>query len=308
MPESERMIEQFQGSEGVRRLYEAFLRSHLVEGNTAVAEAFVNNCELRECVVDQVFIMQGAHDYDLYMIVSGEVEVWINSRLMATRRDCQHVGEMAMITPGSARSATVRAKTPTVVARISEGTFSALAEKNPRLWRILAMDLAERLRERSKYIHAPNAQPHIFFGCASEGLAPAKAIMAGFDADQYVARLWSDNVFVPGHGTLEDLQGVIQGVDFGVLVCTKDDHVVNIARGVDAMAPRDNVILEIGLCVGALGRNRTFVVKPYGRELKIPSDYHGTTTISYDEGLPLTDAMEPVCDTIRGVIAKEGLR
>lgn len=34
--------------------------------------------------------------------------------------------------------------------------------------------------------------------------------------------------------------------------------------------------------MGSLGRNRTFVVKPHGSDLKIPSDLAGLTTCSYD--------------------------
>lgn len=302
------MIEQFQGPDGERRLRQVLLRSHLVEGNEVVADAFVKGCELRECAAGESFIRQDEHDNDLFMIVSGHVQVWINGRMVADRGDRQHVGELALICHGVPRSATVTAKTLSVVAKISDNLFYELAEKFPRLWRILAMDIADRLRERGKYIYAPNAQPHIFYGCASEGLAETKAIIAGFASDPYTPRLWENNVFVPGHGTLEDLETVIKGMDFGVLVCTKDDHVTNAARGVDQMAPRDNVILELGMCVGALGRKRTFVVKPEGRDLKIPSDYYGTTIIPYKEGIPLEEAMKPACDAIRGVVTFEGTR
>ena len=49
-----------------------------------------------------------------------------------------------------------------------------------------------------------------------------------------------------------------------------------------AGAPRDNVVFELGLFMGALSRSRTFVCVPAGEALKIPSDLKGMTNIQYD--------------------------
>ena len=53
---------------------------------------------------------------------------------------------------------------------------------------------------------------------------------------------------------------------FAVLIATPDDQVRS--RGADAPAPRDNVILELGLFMGGLGRPRTILVKQRGQALR----------------------------------------
>ena len=45
------------------------------------------------------------------------------------------------------RSATVTAVSDSIVARIAESDFSALADRFPQLWRRIALELAGRLRQ-----------------------------------------------------------------------------------------------------------------------------------------------------------------
>jgi predicted nucleotide-binding protein len=54
-------------------------------------------------------------------------------------------------------------------------------------------------------------------------------------------------------------------------------------------APRDNVIWEHGFFTGGLGRDRTFIVKPRGVDLKVPSDWAGITSLDYDSNGTLGD-------------------
>lgn len=102
---------------------------------------------------------------------------------------------------------------------------------------------------------------------------------------------------------MEDLERNIASSDFGVLVCTKDDKVTNTARRVNTMAPRDNVILELGMCIGQMGRKRAFLVKPKGRDIKIPSDLLGITLLEYDDSNPkVAEAIKPACEEIEKAI------
>ena len=61
--------------------------------------------------------------------------------------------------------------------------------------------------------------------------------------------------------------------------------------------------------MGFLGRKRTFVVRPHGDSVKIPSDLAGLTTATY--GWPRADgdhraAVGPACDSIREMIRSLG--
>jgi predicted nucleotide-binding protein len=53
------------------------------------------------------------------------------------------------------------------------------------------------------------------------------------------------------------------------------------SRQKEHQAPRDNVIFELGLLTGALGRERTLMATPAGIDLKIPSDLAGVVPVKY---------------------------
>jgi CRP/FNR family cyclic AMP-dependent transcriptional regulator len=158
------------------------------------------------------------------------------------------------------------------------------------------------------YHCSTNPRPIIFIGSSGEGLEIAREIEAGLVHDDVIPRVWTNNVFVPGHGTTEDLEAAIRTADFGVLVCTKDDKILNEVREVDIYAPRDNVILELGMCLGALGRRRTLLVKPRTKDLKIPTDLLGITPIDYTDDDPahFIAYIGPVCMQIRRIVKNLG--
>ncbi len=64
--------------------------------------------------------------------------------------------------------------------------------------------------------------------------------------------------------------------DFAVLVLTPDDMVQS--RGTSSLTPRDNVLFELGLFMGGIGRDRTFVVHDRSQAMRMPSDLAGVTT------------------------------
>jgi len=77
---------------------------------------------------------------------------------------------------------------------------------------------------------------------------------------------------------LDDLLETIHSSDYAILVVTADD--ITRSRGRRQFAPRDNVILELGMALGQLeDPRRTFIVTPRGVDLKIPSDITGLTRV-----------------------------
>jgi predicted nucleotide-binding protein len=101
---------------------------------------------------------------------------------------------------------------------------------------------------------------------------------------------------------------MVDEADFAALVFGPDDKVMS--RGGEEMAPRDNVIFELGLFMGGLRRERTFVVKEQRTDIKIPTDLMGMTPIPYvlHDLSRLASAIGPVCTSIIKRVAALGVR
>ena len=78
---------------------------------------------------------------------------------------------------------------------------------------------------------------------------------------------------------IESLEIELWRADFAVLLLTPDDKVISRSRR--RGAPRDNLIFELGLFVGAITRMRTLMAIPSGVDLKIPTDMLGVEPIRY---------------------------
>ncbi len=143
-------------------------------------------------------------------------------------------------------------------------------------------------------------RPAVFIASSTEGLPEALAVQAGLQhalgagAD---IRLWTTE-FGLSATYIEALEAVAAQADFAVAVISGDDRVVSRAR--QQRAPRDNVIFELGLFIGALGRPRCFMVHRQGQDLKLPSDLLAVVSADYAlaAGQPLALALQPRCAQI----------
>jgi CRP/FNR family transcriptional regulator, cyclic AMP receptor protein len=140
------MVKQFQGSAGRPRLIDALMSQPLI-GDRDLATAIARRVKLQEAPAGANLIVQGAHKADLFLILQGEFSISIGGRIVARKKAGEHVGEMAVVDPHASRSASVAALSDSVVARISESDFSALADKFPQLWRRIALELAGLVRD-----------------------------------------------------------------------------------------------------------------------------------------------------------------
>lgn len=141
-------------------------------------------------------------------------------------------------------------------------------------------------------------RPSVFIGSSSEGHRVAEALQANLHHDCDAA-IWSQGLFGLSGGTLESLVELVEDFDFAILVITPDDLVRS--RGQERQAPRDNVLLEIGLFIGALGRRRTFVVFDEGARIKLPSDLAGVSLAGFQlqHSGNLQASLGPACFTIK---------
>ncbi|MCH8845082.1 MAG: nucleotide-binding protein [SAR324 cluster bacterium] len=302
------MIDRFTDPDGHRRLLDALLRQKSIAGNTDCATAIAGVSELLEFQRGEKIIVQGGEDNDIFFIMAGRVSIKVNGREVNRRNAGQHVGEMALIDPAAVRSATVEAIDLTVVAKVTEPHFSKVSEAHPHLWRSIAVELADRLRQRNALVRERNEIPHLFIGSSTEHVETARAIQSGFAHDRFVVRLWTDGVFGASHFPLPELETEISIADFAVLVMWPDDRVVS--RGKESHAPRDNVVFELGLFMGALGHERVYLVYPRGGDLKIPTDLLGLNPLTYAEGPAgtLMTRIAPVCIEIRNAVGQLGPR
>jgi CRP/FNR family transcriptional regulator, cyclic AMP receptor protein len=301
------MIARFSGEDGRRRLISCLQRQTIIQGNEELATSFVSVIELKQFEPGDTLIRQDAVDTNLLFIVSGRVSIVVNGREVAIRGAGQHVGEMALIDTSARRAASVVAIEPTIVGLISEAEFSTRAENHPRLWRLIALELCERLRQRNGLVPLVNPRPVLFIGSSRESLSIAAELKSGLIHDDILVHLWNDNgIFEASKFPIEDLATQINTSDFAVLVLGPDDRV--ISRGTESDAPRDNVIFELGLFMGALTRQRTFIVAPRNYDIKIPTDILGLTPLLYQNGSQqdIPALIGPVCDDLRRIIQNMG--
>ncbi len=123
------------------------------------------------------------------------------------------------------------------------------------------------------------ARPAVFIGSSSEGKKFALAVQTALEADAEITT-WDQGVFALGRTFIEALLEATARFDFAILLLTPDDIVQS--RSTELASPRDNVLLELGLFVGKLGRDRTFILQQPGSSMKIPTDLAGVVTGHYD--------------------------
>jgi predicted nucleotide-binding protein with TIR-like domain len=143
-------------------------------------------------------------------------------------------------------------------------------------------------------------KPPVFVASSTEGLDLAYAVQRNLE--HFAApTVWSQGVFQASSVVLDQLIKSLETFKFGVFVFSLDD--VIFMRGLEHSAPRDNVVFELGLFIGRLGRERNFVVVPRGqRDLKLPTDLLGLITVSYDDTRPSAEyeaALGPACRAIQ---------
>jgi diguanylate cyclase (GGDEF)-like protein len=145
-------------------------------------------------------------------------------------------------------------------------------------------------------------KPRVFIGSSQEGLQIAYTIQEELEFDAEIT-VWKQDVFRPGTIIIDSLQSALVQFDFAVFVMSPDDQVVSRSR--ERLSPRDNVIFELGLFIGHLGRDRVFFIVSQGpNELKLPTDLLGITSLTFDDGRTdgnLRAALGPACNQLRRI-------
>jgi len=97
-------------------------------------------------------------------------------------------------------------------------------------------------------------------------------------------------------------------VDFAIFIFRPDD--LSLIREKEHQVARDNIVFELGLFIGSIGINRSFIIQPRGVELKLPSDLAGITTADYEPNRhdgDISSAMNRPCTKIKSEIDRLGV-
>jgi hypoxanthine phosphoribosyltransferase len=143
-------------------------------------------------------------------------------------------------------------------------------------------------------------KPRIFVGSSEESLLIAYAIQENLERVAEVV-VWDQDIFNVSSYNLEALSDELQRSDFSVFVFTPEDDAK--IHGEKHRTVRDNVLFELGLFMGHLGRDRSFIVQPRGvKKLHLPTDLAGINVATYDSSRTdgnLKAALASACSRIR---------
>jgi len=150
-------------------------------------------------------------------------------------------------------------------------------------------------------------KPRVFIGSSVESLGIANAIQANLEHDAE-STVWNQGNFPLSSDTVDALIGAADNSDFGVFVFSSDD--VTRLREVEYKVARDNVVFELGLFIGKLGRLRTIIIKPRGiNDFHLPTDLLGVTPGTFEPNRSdgnMIAALGPCCGQIRQSLEKLG--
>jgi len=150
-------------------------------------------------------------------------------------------------------------------------------------------------------------KPRLFIASSVESLSIAEAVNVNLDHECEVT-IWKNGTFRLSSTTIDDLVDKSSSVDFALFIFTPDD--IAIIRSGNEHIVRDNVLFEMGLFIGAIGKNRSFILKPRNEEMHLPTDLLGTTPADYEANRSdgdLVSATNRACSLIKSEIERIGL-
>jgi len=136
--------------------------------------------------------------------------------------------------------------------------------------------LVKKLSKKIKVV--PRSKPAVLIASATEQLELTSALQSLL-IDSCNPTPWKQ-VFRPTRTAIESLESALLDYDFAVFFIDPND--ILSSRGDTFVVTRDNVIFELGMFIGNLGRKRCFMISPINEKHKLPSDLSGVTVLFYD--------------------------
>jgi len=148
---------------------------------------------------------------------------------------------------------------------------------------------------REKHMGDVSNKPRIFIASSSEQIQVVKEIATILqEPPEWQVKPWGEG-FDFSETYVESLERELDRADFAVVVLTGDDWAK--VRGKSAILPRDNVIFELGLFIGRLGRDRCFFFVEGNPRTRLASDLAGVKPVTYYPEAHSPNPREPSLDT-----------
>ncbi|MCG7984533.1 TIR domain-containing protein [Candidatus Thiodiazotropha endoloripes] len=150
-------------------------------------------------------------------------------------------------------------------------------------------------------------KPRLFIASSGESLSIAEAVNVNLDHD-FEITIWKNGTFKLSSSLIDDLVEKSSTVDFALFIFAPDD--ITTIRSRKEHVVRDNVIFEMGLFIGAIGKSRSFILKPRDIEMHLPTDLLGVTPADYDASRSdgdLVSATNRACSLIKSEVERIGL-
>lgn len=134
------------------QLIAALKDQFLLEGDENLARRIAEKMSVESVDEDAILMEEDDPGSDLFFILSGGVDVIVGGTRLNQIKEHYHVGDMAIVDPKGKRSATILATVPSTVGKVSGADFEAIANEFPILWKNLAVELANRLRQTNRWL------------------------------------------------------------------------------------------------------------------------------------------------------------
>ena len=148
-------------------------------------------------------------------------------------------------------------------------------------------------------------RPSIFICSSSNGLDIARAIQENL-CTEFETEIWDQGAFTLGKDLITSIKDVCKRFDFGIIVLSPDALITQ--DNSTTLIPRDNVLFELGLFIGLLGQERTFIVHENLSNLRLPDYILGISCGRFiqPKGDNYSSALGPVCQQVRKAVKRQG--
>ncbi|MEO6520527.1 MAG: STING domain-containing protein [Mucilaginibacter sp.] len=138
----------------------------------------------------------------------------------------------------------------------------------------------------------------LFIGSSAEQISTLNEIIA-LIGDSAECTPWT-NAFGHNESTLNALIKQTRLSDFAILLATKDD--ITKQRGETLTTPRDNVVFEFGLFLGAAGPDKCYLIAEEDADL--PTDLDGVTVAKFNRNPGKYNSLDKIVESIKAQIEK----